>query len=97
MSLNTDLKNALVDDINGIDFTYQTLNPQVKVYRYGEGFSRINPNVLIEYLPSNRKRFQSVSDVIGYAKGDYYRYGYIRVELCTIHCYESHILRAKLS
>jgi len=83
-----ELRNALIDDINyNVDFTYQNLDPQVKVYRYGEGFSRINPMVLISFLPSNRKRFQSVSDVIGYAKGDYYRYGFARVELCSIHCY----------
>jgi len=92
MSLNTDLKLALVDDINGLDFTYQNLDPQVKVYRYGDGFDRINPNILIQFLPSNRKRSQSVGDVIGLAQGDYYRYGYARVELCTIHvyCQENH-------
>ncbi len=85
---DTELRNALIDDIkDNVDFTYQTFDPQVKVYRYGEGFSRINPIVMIQFLPSNRKRFQSVSDIIGYAEGDYYRYGYIRVELCTIHCY----------
>ncbi len=85
---DTDLRNALIDDIkNNVDFTYQTFDPQVKVYRYGDGFSRINPNILIGFLPSNRKRFQSVSDVIGKAQGDYYKYGYARVELCTIHCY----------
>ena len=83
-----DLKNALVDDIkDNVDFTYQTLDPQVKVYRYGEGFSRINPTILIGFLPTSRKRYQSVGDVIAYAKGDYYRYGFARVELCTIHCY----------
>ena len=81
------MRQALVDDIYGLDFTYQGLNPQVKVYRYGEGFSRINPTIMIGFLPSNRKRFQSVGDIIGKAQGDYYRYGYCRVELCTIHCY----------
>jgi len=76
-----------VDDINGLDFTYKTFDPQVKVYRYGEGFSRENPTILVQFLPSNRKRFQSVGDVIGKAKGDYYQYGFCQVELCTIHCY----------
>ena len=89
---DSDLRNALIDDINGLDFTYQTLDPQVKVYRYGEGFDKIHPSILIGFLPSNRKRFQSISNVIGKAKGDYYRYGYARVELCTIHvyCQEEH-------
>ena len=84
---DSDLRNALVDDIKGLDFTYQTLDPQVKVYRSNEGFPKIHPSVLIGFLPSNRKRFQSISNVIGKAEGDYYRYGYARIELCTIHCY----------
>ena len=84
---DSEMRNALVEDINGLDFTYQTLDPQVKVYRYGEGFSRINPTIMVGFLPSNRKRFQSVNNIIGKAKGDYYKYGYARVELCTIHCY----------
>jgi len=80
-------RNVFVDDINGLDFTYESHDPQVKVYRYGEGFSRLNPTILVGFMPSNRKRFQSVSDVIGHAKGDYYQYGFCQVELCTIHCY----------
>ncbi len=85
---DSDLRNALVDDISDtVDFTYQTFDPQVQVYRHGEGFSKIHPSVLIGFLPSNKKRFQSVGDVIGKAEGDYYKYGFARVELCTIHCY----------
>ena len=80
-------RNFIVDRINGLDFTYQELDPQVKVLRYGDGFSRKNPVILVGFMPSNRKRFQSVSDVIGKAKGDYYQYGFCQIELCTIHCY----------
>ena len=80
-------RNVFVDDINGLDFTYEDLEPQVKVLRYGEGFPRKNPLILVDFMPSNRKRFQSVSDVIGHAKGDYYQYGFCQIELCTIHCY----------
>lgn len=80
-------RNIFVDDINGLDFTYEGHDPQVKVYRYGEGFSRNNPTILVGFMPSSRKRFQSVGDAIGHAKGDYYQYGFCQVELCTIHCY----------
>ena len=85
-------RDTIVDRVNSLDFTYESFDPQVKVYRYGEGFSRINPTVLVQFLPANRKRFQSVGDVIGKAKGDYYQYGYCQVELCTIHvyCQEKH-------
>jgi len=80
-------RNYFVDDINELDFTYEGFDPQVKVYRYGEGFSRTNPCILVGFMPSNRKRFQSVGDAIGHAKGDYYQYGFCQIELCTIHCY----------
>jgi len=92
-------RNYFVDDINGLDFTYEGLDPQVKVYRYGEGFSRENHTILVGFIPSNRKRLQSVSDVIGHAKGDYYQYGFCQIELCTIHCYcqEKHKTADKLT
>jgi len=80
-------RNTLVDRINSLDFTYQGKDPQVKVYRYGEGFSRINPTILVQFFPANRKKFQSVSDVIGKTVGDYYQYAYCQIELCSIHCY----------
>jgi hypothetical protein len=85
--LTSTARNTLVDRVNSLDFTYQSKNPQVKVYRYGEGFSRTNPTILVQFLPASRMKFKSVSDVIGYAKGDYYQYAYCQIELCSIHCY----------
>ena len=87
---DSDLRNALVEDLHdNVDFTYLTKDPQVQVYRYGDGFSKIHPSVLVGFLPSNRKKFQSVGNIIGKINGagDYYKYGYVRIELCTIHCY----------
>ena len=92
-------RNTIVDRVNSLDFTYQGVDPQVKVYRYGEGFSRENPTILVQFLPANRKKFASISDVIGKAIGDYYRYGFCQIELCTIHCYcqEKHQSADKLT
>ncbi|MHA1875149.1 MAG: hypothetical protein ACTSUC_01745 [Promethearchaeota archaeon] len=92
-------RSEIVDRINSLDFTYQGKNPQVKVYRYGEGFSRTNPTILVQFMPANRKKFQSVGDVIGKASGDYYQYGYCQIELCSIHCYcqEKHETADKLT
>lgn len=87
--LTEEIRGIIVDRINSLDFTYEGNDPQVKVYRYGEGFTRINPTILVQFLPANRKKFQSVSNVIGYAEngGNFYRYGYCQIELCSIHCY----------
>ncbi len=80
-------RNTIVDRVNSLDFTYEGVDPQVKVYRYGEGFSRNNPTILVGFMPANRRKFASISDTIGKADGDYYRYGFCQIELCTIHCY----------
>lgn len=94
MALTESQRGYIVDRINSLDFTYQTLDPQVKVYRHREGFNRIHPTIMVEFMPSNRKRAQSVSNVIGKVPGggDHYLYGYYHVELCSIHfyCQEKH-------
>lgn len=94
MALKESERGAIVDRINSLDFTYQNLDPQVKVYRHREGFNRINPTIMVEFMPSNRKRAQSVSNVIGKVEGggDHYLYGYYHVELVSIHfyCQEKH-------
>jgi len=87
MALTETQRNVLVDRVNSLDFTYEGVDPQVKVYRHGEGFSRNNPTILVGFMPANRKKFQSISDVIDKAEGDYYTYGFCHIELCTIHCY----------
>ena len=97
--LTSTARNTIVDRVNGLDFTYQSVDPQVKVYRYGDGFSRENPTILVQFLPANRKKFQSVSDAIGHAKGDYIQYGYCQIELCSVHiyCQEKHETADKLT
>lgn len=88
--LSESQRAELIEDLQkNINFEYEGYTPPINVYRYGEGFDRTTPYILVEFLPSNRKKFQSISDVIGPAteKGQYYEYGYCQIEVCNIYCY----------
>lgn len=75
---------------DNIDYSYNDFTPTARVWRMGEGFSKEDlPIVLIKFLPTSIRKFESVSDVIGWATEDkrYYNYGYCQVENCSVHCY----------
>ena len=81
-------KARLIDDINeNVTWTYGTFEPDVKVYRFGEGFKRKLPTVMIEFLPANRSKFRSVGNAIGIATGDYVEYGFCQLEYVAFKCY----------
>lgn len=83
-------RKDLIEDLQkNINFSYGQYNPDINVFRSGEGFDRKNPYILVEFLPANRKKFRSISDVIGKATehGQYKQYGYCQIELCSIYCY----------
>ena len=88
--LNEEQRGQLIEDLQkNVHFSYQGYEPDVNVFRSGDGFDRENPYILVEFLPANRKKFQSISDVIGSASecGQYKQYGYCQIELCSIYCY----------
>lgn len=80
---------VLVDDIasDRLDFTLGDFVPDVKVYRFKEGFSKHRPLIMIEFLPANRSKFRSVANAIGIAQGRYVEYGYCQMEYCAFKCY----------
>lgn len=92
MPLLENQRAFFVDDLRTVDFFYGGFDPQVEVYRWGEGFSQEHPFILVKFLPANRKKFQSLSDVIGIASGRFHEYGMCHIELVTIsvYCNEYH-------
>jgi hypothetical protein len=93
MPLTEEQRGVLVDYFaSNIDFLFEGYDFQVEVYRLNEGFSINHPNILVNFLPANRKKFQSLSDVLGRASGRYYDYGYCHIEMVTVsvYCNEFH-------
>lgn len=83
-------RGVLIEDLHkNLLFEYQGYSPPLNVYRYGEGFQRDQPYILIDFMPANRAKFRSISDVIGNAtpNGQYKQYGYCQIENCVIYCY----------
>jgi len=88
--LTEDNRDYIVEEMhNDLTFTFNGFTPTVNVYRYGEGFDVEFPYILIEFLPANRNKFRSISDVIGDAtpSGQYKQYGFCQLELASIYCY----------
>lgn len=85
-----DEREFIIEDIQkNLNFRYLGFTPPVKVYRYGEGFERSLPYILIEFLPANRNKFRSISDFIGNATpaGQYAQYGFCQMEVINVYCY----------
>lgn len=83
-------RGKLIKDIrDNVDFDYGDYSPDLKVVRYFEGHDWKTPQVLIEFLPANRNKFISVSNLIGSASnhGQYHEFGYCQMENCIIRCY----------
>jgi len=88
--LSEEQRAVLIDDLQeNLVFEFQGYRPTVNVYRFGEGFERDQPYILVEFMPSSRAKFRSISYVIGNAtpNGQYKQYGYCQIENCTIYCY----------
>ena len=87
MPLSESEREVIVDYIKNIDFTYGDYDPQVKVYRYGEGFPIQHPYILVKFLPSNRAKFKSISDLIEPYNDRYNEFGFCHMENMSIHVY----------
>jgi len=88
--LTEEQRAYLIDDLyKNLNFSYKSFSPRVNVYRYGESFDESLPYILVEFLPTSRNKFRSISDIIGYAteKGYYYEYGFCQIEEVTFYCY----------
>ncbi len=85
-----DQREYIIEDLHkNLVFRFLQYTPPVSVNRYGEGFDKTLPYVLIEFLPANRNKFRSISDIIGNASpnGQYKQYGFCQMEVINIYCY----------
>jgi len=86
-------RGIIVDDVKAFFDQYKyTINstefdPDVKVYRHNESFDTENPYVMVQFLPTTRNKFRSLSDVTGIAEGRYMQFSFCQIELCSLHFY----------
>jgi len=80
---------VLIDDINSdrLNWAYGDFDPAPRIYRFGEGFKKELPYIMVQFLPANRTKFRSVGNAIGIDKGEYVEYGFCQIENVSFKCY----------
>lgn len=82
MTLTEKQKGRLINDLQSLDYTYQGWNPNIKVWRAGEGHERKLPYIAVDYIEVNQDLFRSMSDIVG--RIDDIRYEYAFCELLFV-------------
>lgn len=83
----------LKKDLQSMDFTYNyeghTWVPAMNVWRAGEGRERSLPHISIDFFPTSRKKFASISDLVDKhdINPEYNRHGYCELELVNVVVY----------
>lgn len=86
--LTEETRKTLIEDIQKMDFSFNGYSPDIEVWRVGEGRKRVLPYVSIDFLPTSKKMFASLGDVVGWkADPDYHRFGFCEIELVSITVY----------
>jgi len=91
-------RGILVDDVKAFfdQYTYTIgeidFDPGVEVFRHNEPFKTENPYVMVQFLPTTRNKFRSLSDVTGIASGRFKQFSFCQIELCSLHfyCHQTH-------
>jgi len=91
--LNSNGRKLLIEDLQSMNFSYlygnHTWVPALNVWRAGEGRERSLPHLSVDFFPTSRKKFASISDYV--AKHDvdpeYSRFGYCELELVNVTIY----------
>ncbi len=86
--LTEEQREIIVNRIKDLDFTYNDeWDVDPKIYRGGGSFDKKHPSIVVDFYPTNRPKFRSVSHAIGKIEGtDYVEYGYCQLEQCVIRC-----------
>lgn len=78
-------RDALIDDLASLDYSYGVLdNPDIPINRVLERFDAEEVQIVVEFYPG-RGDYRSISDTIGWTmKGEWFLYGFCQYELVTI-------------
>lgn len=89
MLTETNRGNLIKNIKNNVDFSYGLYKPSMNIIRYYEGHDWENPQILIDFLPANRNKFMSVSNLTSKASpnSEFHNYGYCQIEQVVIRCY----------
>lgn len=85
MTLTEAQRGNLIDDIqNNVDFSYNGWSPSLNVWRAKESHKVDLPFVVVDFLPTSRKKFASLGDIIGRIDDLHYQFGYCELEVVNV-------------
>ena len=97
--LTEEQREIFVNDFKqNVTWEYDDWEIDPKIIREGAVIDKKRPNIVFGFKPTSRRKFRSISDVVGNAteQGQYKEYGWCQLEQCTIrfYCNENHKNRA---
>lgn len=88
MTLIESQHGTLIDDLqNNVDFTFNGWDPNIQVWRAGEGHKRNLPYVTVDFITLTDKKFASMADIVGRVDDFRYEYAYCEIEVVVISFY----------
>jgi len=93
--LTEEQREIFVNDFKqNVTWEYDSWDINPKIMREGAVIDKKRPSIVFGFRPTSRRKFRSISDVIGKATeyGEYKEYGWCQLEQCTIrfYCHEHH-------
>ena len=88
MTLTESQRRTLIDDLQNLDYEYESWDPNIEVWRAGEGYKRSLPYITVDFIAStDTKKFGSQGDIVGRVDDHRYEYAYCEPEMVSITIY----------
>lgn len=85
-------KDAMIDSLTGLTYTYDSVTYDVPIYRSDEDIPTEDPIIVVSFLPTNRKIGLSLNNFLGKRDNPYYSdYGYGEYDHVTVRVFSSNI------
>lgn len=97
MALTEKVKGRMIKDLqDNVDFEYEGWDPNIKVWRAGEGHERKLPYVAVDYIETSTPLFKSMSDIVGRIDDLRYEHAFCELELVDITVYAAKYHKNKI-
>lgn len=83
-------RGRLINSLKEVDFSYEGWEPDIKIWRSGEGYKRELPYMAVDFIATNENKFNSMGGDIVERLDDFrYERAYCELELVDITIYTS--------
>ena len=78
----------MINDLqNNVDYEYEGWDPEIQVWRAGEGHERKLPYIAVDYVETSMDLFKSMGHIVGRVDDLRYEHAYCELELVDITVY----------